>query len=72
MRKEYLSAVTICEICSERKATELHHVDGRRGDRLCDVDNILGVCRVCHGERIHGGVSEGYGPSWAREQGYLK
>ena len=70
LRRDFLEAHPLCGVCHRRKATEVHHTDGR-GERTNATNTWLGCCRPCH-QRIHFGASEGYGPAWAREQGYLK
>ena len=52
-----------CAVCSN-KATEVHHTNGREGNRLLDEEYWLAVCRICH-RAIH------EHPEWARENGYL-
>ena len=36
-----------CEVC-EGKSTEIHHILGRTGDLLNDIENLMGICRTCH------------------------
>ena len=36
-----------CECC-EKKATEIHHLLGRKGDLLNDIKNLMAICRKCH------------------------
>ena len=50
LRKEFLAARPLCESpwpCGNR-ATEVHHAAGRRGERLCQVENFRALCRSCH------------------------
>lgn len=57
-----------CEIfepCCTRKATDIHHVNGRNGIRLLDMTWWLPTCRSCH-DFIH------QHPKYAREAGFLK
>lgn len=64
LRDEYLEAYPACEVveCS-RKSSEIHHMAGREGDKLTDVNHFLAVCRLCH-ERIT------IDSAWAISQGY--
>lgn len=51
LRAEFLKARPYCEIfepCCTRKATEIHHVNGRNGKRLLDMNQCLPTCRSCH------------------------
>ena len=43
----------ICEICGQRRATEIHHLVGRR--RKAHPENLLHLCYSCHrgSEGIH-------------------
>lgn len=52
-----------CECCG-KKATDIHHKNGRNGDRLNDSKYFMSVCRICH-TYIH------EHPQEARENGYL-
>ena len=45
-------------------STQVHHLAGRIGQRLCDFENCLAVCFEHHRE-IHDH------PRWARQNGYL-
>lgn len=64
LRKEYLEAYPVCEVVEcHWKATEIHHMAGRVGDLLTDVNNFLAVCDVCH-QRIT------VDSAWAISQGY--
>lgn len=58
-----------CEMCG-RKATDIHHKAGRTGFLLTYEKLWALLCRKCH-DRIHFGAQEGYGPKWARENGWL-
>ena len=64
IRKEYLAAHPTCEVCGQRKATDIHHRNHRFGSRLNDVEYFLATCRVCHND-IH------QRPSAARDRGLL-
>lgn len=68
LRKLFLSARQYCEIFVDgctRRATELHHVNGRNGRRLLDTQWFLPSCRNCH-RYLHDN------PRFARENGFLK
>ena len=64
LRAEYLNDNYMCEVCGFKGATDVHHIKGRYGDRLNDVDHFLAVDRLCH-QRIHND------PRWARKNLYL-
>jgi hypothetical protein len=64
LRKEWLTAKPMCEVCKGKKATDIHHKNGRFGARLIDTTYFLAVCRTCH-ETIH------KHPAAARENGWL-
>lgn len=36
-----------CECCG-KKATEIHHLLGRKGNLLNKLENSMAVCRTCH------------------------
>lgn len=59
----YLVEHPKCEACGD-PSEEVHHKNGRFGERLLDQTFWMAVCKVCHRE-IHAN------PEWAREQGYL-
>jgi len=69
LRKEYLEEHSKCEVCQSRNATEIHHKMGR-GKHTNDVEYFVAICRTCH-NNVHFGTNQGYGPSWARENGWL-
>ena len=52
-----------CGVCGE-EATEIHHMNGRNGERLNDVKYFLSACRGCH-TYIHNNPKE------ARKEGWL-
>ena len=66
IRQNYLMMFPICQVkgCFQF-ATTIHHLAGRSGTLLTDVNNFLGCCMPCH-QKIE---SE---PIWAKEQGYSK
>jgi len=63
LRKEFLEEFPICEVCTKKRASDVHHKD-KRGKNYLEVDTWLSVCRKCHTE-IH------ENPSWARANNYL-
>lgn len=63
-RKEYLLENEYCAVCGGI-ATQIHHIQGKIGDLLCDKNNLLAVCFPCH-RRIEDN------PAWAKENGYSK
>lgn len=51
LRKEFLAKHPHCEIFENdctRKATEIHHMNKREGERLLDTAWWLPACRSCH------------------------
>lgn len=65
LRTTYLNKNPLCECDKTRKATQIHHMNGREGDRLNDVVYFLAVCDGCH-KWIHANPKE------SREKGWLK
>ena len=64
LRDEYMTVNSVCEVRGcKRKATDLHHMKGRVGEDLTNVDYFLAVCRPCHTW-----IEEH--PAEAKEQGY--
>lgn len=63
LRKLHLQQNPNCEVCGE-EATEIHHKNGRNGERLNDTEFFMSSCRGCH-NYIHAHPQE------ARENGYL-
>ena len=51
--KYYFNAniIMICEICKEREATDIHHIDGNHKNN--DSKNIQYLCTICH-SNLHG------------------
>jgi hypothetical protein len=41
----------LCEACN-RKAVDIHHINGRGADKN-NITNLIALCRKCH-ERAHG------------------
>lgn len=58
-----------CERClrdgAQTVATQTHHIQGRDGERMMDVENLLAVCVYCH-EWLHAHPQE------AKELGYSR
>lgn len=63
LKKAYMLKEPFCERCA-RNATEIHHKNGRNGDRLNDINFFMSICRDCH-KWVHNHPKE------ARENGYL-
>jgi len=63
VRKVHLDSNPNCAVCGEQ-ATEIHHKNGRNGERLNDIKHFLSVCRGCH-TYIH------EHPKESREKGFL-
>lgn len=64
LRRNFLKACPVCEVCQKGKSWDIHHKAGRIGKRLLDQFYWLAVCRTCH-DLIHSN------PAWAREQGFI-
>ena len=47
VREEWLKGIPNCQNCGN-PATEIHHKNGRNGERLYDVGYFMSVCRKCH------------------------
>lgn len=54
-RVQFLREFPVCEACLvidpdsiPRKATDIHHMAGRIGEKLNDMNDWLPVCRDCH------------------------
>ncbi len=62
LRNDFLKG-KICPVTGS-KSTEVHHMNGREGERLNDISFFLGVSRAGH-EWIHANPSE------ARRKGWL-
>ncbi len=65
VRLKYLNQNKNCEYegC-KNKATEIHHMRERHGDRLTDSEYFMAICRTCH-QTIHANPKE------SRDKGYL-
>jgi len=64
LRRKYLDAFPVCEVCKNEDATEIHHRKGREHGRLNQTAWFLAVGRRCH-TRIHND------PKWAMKMGYM-
>jgi hypothetical protein len=53
----------ICAVCKKRKTQDVHHMKGKEGTLLIEVEFWLPVCRPCH-TKINDDSK------WAIEQGY--
>jgi hypothetical protein len=65
VRKIYLSNNPKCECDKSHTATEIHHINGRNGDRLNDINYFLSVCRLCH-SWIHENPKEARKKEWLK------
>jgi hypothetical protein len=65
IRKVFLNKNPECAIDKKHNAVEVHHTNGREGDRLNNVNFFLPVCRKCH-VWIHANPKE------SREKGWLQ
>lgn len=64
LRKTFLEIYPICEVLNcNNKSDQIHHMAGREGERLTDVNHFLAVCDTCH-KYIE------INPLWAKIQGY--
>lgn len=65
LNREYLEQYPVCEVVEcHYKSNQVHHMCGREGELLTNVDFFLAVCQDCH-DKIHDN------PEWSRSQGYL-
>ena len=55
----------MCEFCTWRAMTDVHHIAGRGGPDPHRLDNLIGLCRDCHQE-THAQ------PEWARRHGLMR
>ena len=62
IRAEYMKLNPLCVRCG-KKATDIHHTNGRRGDRLNDTRYFVSVDRFCHGW-IHANPKEAKEKGW--------
>lgn len=63
IKEKYLKDNPKCEIC-KCEATEIHHKNGRNGERLNDTNYFMSICRYDH-SYIH------ENPKQSREKGWL-
>ena len=63
VRKQHLKYYPVCELCGS-ETVEIHHKNGRNGERLIDANYFMTVCRKHH-TWIH------EHPKEAREKGWL-
>lgn len=64
LRDEYLSVYKTCEVVEcHNRSNQIHHMQGRDGDKLTDVNLFLAVCPDCHRR-----ITED--SAWAISQGY--
>lgn len=64
LRKDYLEVYPVCEVVEcHLPSKEIHHMQGREGDKLNDVNFFLAVCPGCH-RKIETDTK------WARDNGY--
>lgn len=64
LRRDYMKAHPICAMCNNAKASDIHHRNGRNGDRLNNTVFWVSLCRSCH-TYIHDH------PGFARDHGWL-
>lgn len=65
LRDEYLKVYPACEVREcHNKSNQIHHVNGREGEKLTDTNFFLAVCPDCH-TKIHAN------PKWAQDEGYV-
>jgi len=48
IREAYLNNNPICERCNVKHSDQIHHMRGRIGTALTDVNYFLAVCDSCH------------------------
>lgn len=68
LREKFLTENPICQAGIEgctHQATEVHHQEGRIGERLTDVSKFLATCHNCHVVITHD-------PKMALEKGLSK
>lgn len=64
LRRDYLEAYPVCEVAEcHLPSKEIHHMQGREGDKLNDINFFLAVCPGCH-RKIETDTQ------WARDNGY--
>lgn len=65
-RRLFLEQHQNCAVFTEKKATEIHHVSGRRGEKLLDTTDWLAVSREGH-TWIHNNVEQATKKGWLKE-----
>lgn len=66
VRAAYLEVFPVCEVWNcGNKSTSIHHVRGRVGNLLTDINHFMAVCDLCH-KYIHENVA------WSYHQGYME
>lgn len=69
LRRDFLEKFPFCEVqlpgCT-LVAGEIHHKQGRLGDKYLDVTTWVAICHNCH-QKIHGSHT-----AWAYENNFLK
>jgi tRNA(Ile2) C34 agmatinyltransferase TiaS len=65
LKEVFLTENPKCKVCTKANAVDVHHIAGRLGKDLTDVNNFLPVCRKCH-DWIHSNGKE------ARALGFRK
>lgn len=64
LRRDYLEAYPVCEVVEcHLPSKEIHHMQGREGDKLTDINFFLAVCPGCH-------MKIEKDTQWARDNGY--
>lgn len=64
VRAAYLKVFPVCEVYNcNNKSNQIHHMAGREGERLTDINHFLAVCDSCH-KYIE------LNPLWSKEHGY--
>lgn len=48
LRDQFLLDHPICQACNFKHSDQVHHMEGKIGDLLCDTNNFLAVCFGCH------------------------
>lgn len=57
IRNAKLITTPICEVCNEKLAEDVHHIDSfmnyegiERIEKAFDPDNLMSICKECHGK----------------------
>lgn len=64
IRKPFIEANPMCQICRNFSATDVHHRKSRRGNLLFDTTWWMALCRCCHSEKVHGDVENAKKMGW--------